>query len=75
MEIGHALAVDLHGFHLARLLDEELCEDTHARADLENREVGAGVDSVGDAARNVEVGEKVLPQILLGSYLFHDACL
>jgi hypothetical protein len=69
VEIDDRLAVYLNHADLARLLHEILCEHSHAGADLQNGQVGTGVHRVGDAASYVEIGQKVLAEILFGSDL------
>ena len=71
LQIGHRLGVYLHHPHGARLLHQVLCEHTHAGSHLQYGQVGAGVHRVGYPAGYVKVGQKVLTQILLRSYLSH----
>jgi hypothetical protein len=71
--IGDGLTVDFYGTDGARLLEEELREDAHTRADFENGDVGTGIDGVGDAAGNGKVSQEVLAKLFLRLYLLHGS--
>ena len=73
VEVSHAFGVDFHSFHLPVFLHQVLCEDSHARSDLQNGQSRAGVYCVSDASCHAKVGEKVLTEVFLWLYLFHVA--
>ena len=72
-QIGDGLAVDFYGTDGARLLEEELREDAHARANFENGDVGTGIDGIGDAAGYGKVSQEVLAKLFLRLYLLHGS--
>ena len=73
VQVGDALRVDFHGLYLARLLYKILREHTHTWPNFQNGDAGTGVNRVGYAAGDVQVGQEVLAQILFRLYLLHTA--
>lgn len=71
-QIGDGLAVDFNSTYLARLCNEILREDAHARADFENGDVGTSIDGIGDAAGYGKVSQEVLAKLFLRLYLLHE---
>jgi hypothetical protein len=72
-QIGDGLAIDFYGTDGARLLEEELREDAHARTDFENGYVWTGIDGIGDAASYGKVSQEVLAKLFLRLYLLHGS--
>ena len=72
-EVGNGLAVDFYGTDGARLLEEELRQYAHARADFENGYVGTSIDGIGDAASYGKVSQEVLAKLFLRLYLLHGS--
>ena len=75
LEVSHTLTVDFHSLHLARLLHKILRQHTHAGTNLQDGNGGAGINGVGYAARDVEIGEEMLSKILFRSYSFYHISL
>ena len=50
VEVGDTFRIDFHRLHFPGLSHEILREDAHARSDLQNGDVGTGIDGVGDPA-------------------------
>ena len=71
LKIGHRLTVDLNNLERTRFLYQVLCHDTHPWSYLQYRKIRTSIYSVGYCLGDVQVGQKVLTEILLRSYLFH----
>ena len=72
IQVGHALRINLHDTQRPRLFSQILRQHTHTGSDLQNGQVRADVNGVGDATGYREVGQEVLTEVLLWSYLFHS---
>ena len=70
-EIVHTLKIDFGHLHLAPLRQEKLGEHSHARSHFENRQVGTGIDRVGNGSRHTEIFQKVLAEELFRTYGLH----
>jgi len=71
LQILYTLAVDLDYLEGTGLLYQILGHDTHARTNLQHWDVGTGIDGIGNALGDIQVGQEVLTEIFLGSNLFH----
>ena len=71
LKIGHRLTVDFYHLERTRFLYQILRHDTHTRSNLQYRKIGTCIYGVGYRLGNVQVGQKVLAEVLLRSYLFH----
>src|SRR5574344_2556233 len=75
VQIRHTLAVYLYHFQWAGLFHEILSHHSHAGSHFEDGQIWACINSIGYAFGNTEVGQKVLTEVFLGSYLFHSCAL
>ena len=71
LKISHRLTVDLHHLERARFLNEKLRHHTHTWTNLQDRQFWTGVHSIGYRLGDIQVSQKMLTKILLGSYLLH----
>ena len=71
LKIGHRLTVYLYHLERTRFLYQILRHDTHTRSNLQYRKIGTCIYGVGYRLGYVQVGQKVLAEVLLRSYLFH----
>ena len=60
LEVGYRLGVDLDDVRVVALLQKELGQHSHARADLKYRQIAVAGDAVGDALGDREISEKML---------------
>ena len=72
VQIGHAFAVYLHHFQRTGFLHKILRHDAHAWPYFQHRQLRTGIHCVGNGFRNGEIGQEMLTQVFLRSYLFHD---
>ena len=71
LKIGHRLTVDLDHFEGAWLLNKELGHHTHTRTNFQNRNVWTCINGIGYLFSDIQIGQEVLTEILLRTYLFH----
>ena len=68
-QVGYRLAIEFDDLQVVALLNEELRKHAHTRAYLEHGEVVMFLQCIGNAFGDGEIGEEVLPQVLLGPHL------
>ena len=71
LKIGHRLTVDLHYLERPWLLNEKLRHHAHTWSYFENGDFRTGIYGIGYRLGNIQVGQEMLTEVLLGSYLFH----
>ena len=72
LQICHRLTVDLHNLQRTGLLYQILGHHTHAWSHFQDWQVRIGfIHGVRNTAGNVEVSQKMLAEVLLGSHLLH----
>ena len=71
VKVSHRLGINLDHLQLPALGHEVLRKHAHAGAHFKHGQARAGVHRVGYRLGNVQVGQEVLPEVLLWSYLFH----
>ena len=72
LKVSHALTIDLHHLQRTGLLHQILGHHTHTGTYLEHGQISIGfIHRIGYSLRDTQVGQEVLAEIFLGSYLFH----
>ena len=71
VEPCHAFSIDFHDSQSRMLFEQELCQYPHPGPYLHHRQALEVVEGGGNASCHIEVGQKMLAECFLGSYLLH----
>jgi hypothetical protein len=71
LQISHRLSINLDDLERAGLLYEELGHHTHSRTNLQYRYFRTCINRIGYLLGDIQVGQEMLTEILLGANLFH----
>ena len=71
LQVSHRLTIDLNNLERPGLLYEKLGHHPHSGANLQDRYFRTCINRIGYLLGDIQVGQEVLAEILLGSNLFH----